>query len=924
MESLDINSSDFEGLDDVNGDDIFAPNANIGQRVAAKIIANQAIDRPLSKKNARSVKFARGAPKTREAQQSVTVIWDAFCATVKHDPKTCPSGELILRFIDTRARSTVPGIRGKTAPSLSVVRGFWRRLIDLLIFRHEDIRQHYTPYWVNRIGMHLDQLATKKDLVRGLWQKRQWLGFKVILRMAQIWIDRAIDEGCISWDRTLLKLLGVVLQSACSSRSGDIARSTLYKGLECLCWKHLQLTIKDPDQPLSVQNLTLQVTLAYTKGHKNILNDDTDIFIEPLEHPGQSVVCVIKLLLIIALRFGRVNHTSLEDLLAEASDRFYKSVVWKYPEAPVLCQIARGTSTLAFDKPAHQSQILHAVQEMALTAGLLAPVDTRSIRNGSIRDAAYLKKSINGVSDRVTAFVANHTTKALDKGTNQNYIGPLQQPIFNMRAEDPFENRLAPKFSDTPFSKDTKYSTLQIDSYMDQHGMDKTNLLERAKAGKHMKQAATQAWMEEQKNATVTEPAPTKPKKQALRQQTTSEINVVKPPAKKVNTATGSEKSTKSSLSVSARHTIPEDMQNIDPRLLFDDMQDLEVNEEELGYICDMIQPVISNDPVTGPTDQGSEEDVDDESIEQALADEVLQIDMANSVGPAETEAPSLLTGNAFVDKFAAINVYRLKRSFDSNDPNIVAKYIPTGNSREPPTAYLYYCSKCPYGSRWQNVVESHEVTCGGDDHNDEDASLVKTTSTFDCHYADCGKPYTKVTSLQSHISTIHEFKPKTCVRCPESSSVIYHTHLELQKHTKNAHDGLEQPTVCPQSAECGKTEAYTNKTAFKLHMRSVHKKTPQQIEKLVPRKKTVRSSKKKAAMMSDGEEDDATPSQPKKSRGVKKSSKKSTPLFVDSDDDGENDSLADPFATPTTKRKRNAKSSDSGTTGPSTKRARK
>lgn len=116
--------------------------------------------------------------------------------------------------------------------------------------------------------MHLDQLATQGLLVRGNWRKRQWLGFKVIQRMAHAFLESSLTDGCLMWDRVMLKLLGVVLQSSCASRSGDIARSTLYTGMECLCWKHVELTLTDREEPLSVQKLSLKFTLEFTKGHK--------------------------------------------------------------------------------------------------------------------------------------------------------------------------------------------------------------------------------------------------------------------------------------------------------------------------------------------------------------------------------------------------------------------------------------------------------------------------------------------------------------------------------------------------------------------------------------------------------------------------------------------------------------------------------
>lgn len=107
----------------------------------------------------------------------------------------------------------------------------------------------------------------RKLLVRGRWAKRQWLGFVVLEKMARAWVERALIEGCPSWDRVLLRLLGVVLQAACCARSGDIARSQYYDDLECLCWKNVELVLKK-DAPLSVQSLRAKLTLEYTKGFK--------------------------------------------------------------------------------------------------------------------------------------------------------------------------------------------------------------------------------------------------------------------------------------------------------------------------------------------------------------------------------------------------------------------------------------------------------------------------------------------------------------------------------------------------------------------------------------------------------------------------------------------------------------------------------
>lgn len=81
----EANSSDFEQLlgEDDGYNDQFKPNPRRGKRIAEEIIRNQAIDRPLSKRNARQLTFVRGAPSTRAMIESVATAWDAFCETAR-------------------------------------------------------------------------------------------------------------------------------------------------------------------------------------------------------------------------------------------------------------------------------------------------------------------------------------------------------------------------------------------------------------------------------------------------------------------------------------------------------------------------------------------------------------------------------------------------------------------------------------------------------------------------------------------------------------------------------------------------------------------------------------------------------------------------------------------------------------------------
>lgn len=51
-------------------------------------------------------------------------------------------------------------------------------------------------------------------------------------------------NGCLTWDRVLLKLLRKLFQSACPRGAGDAARAKLYTGLQYVCYKDLKLTLK--------------------------------------------------------------------------------------------------------------------------------------------------------------------------------------------------------------------------------------------------------------------------------------------------------------------------------------------------------------------------------------------------------------------------------------------------------------------------------------------------------------------------------------------------------------------------------------------------------------------------------------------------------------------------------------------------------
>ena len=67
--------------------------------------------------------------------------------------------------------------------------------------------------------------------------------------------------------------------------------------------------------------------------------------------------------------------------------------------------------------------------------------------------------------------------------------------------------------------------------------------------------------------------------------------------------------------------------------------------------------------------------------------------------------------GDAYMDFLATMNIFRNMSTFDQWNEEEVAKHAPTGNSRDPPSPFLYYCPQgCTYSSWCPELVRVHAV----------------------------------------------------------------------------------------------------------------------------------------------------------------------------------------------------------------------
>jgi hypothetical protein len=76
--------------------------------------------------------------------------------------------------------------------------------------------------------------------------------------------------------------------------------------------------------------------------------------------------------------------------------------------------------------------------------------------------------------------------------------------------------------------------------------------------------------------------------------------------------------------------------------------------------------------------------------------------------------------GDTYVDFLAKIYVFRNMSLFDHWNPEEAAKHVSAGNSRDPPSPFLYHClQRCTYSSWRPALVRTHTINCQGSKQNE-------------------------------------------------------------------------------------------------------------------------------------------------------------------------------------------------------------
>lgn len=85
-----------------------------------------------------------------------------------------------------------------------------------------------------------------------------------------------------------------------------------------------------------------------------------------------------------------IIERKLQDILNRTASRADRTVVWLFPERPVLAAFTtQGPLRCDLDKPATPSQLLQTIKEMGLVTGMLDRAYTHALRLGAARDIAH-------------------------------------------------------------------------------------------------------------------------------------------------------------------------------------------------------------------------------------------------------------------------------------------------------------------------------------------------------------------------------------------------------------------------------------------------------------------------------------------------------------------------------------------------------
>ena len=186
-----------------------------------------------------------------------------FGAHYFYSDGTVPTGDHIYRFVHTVSHTLKSRYIDKERPSVITIKGGIAVLDKVLKEIYPDFE--ITKSKCLQIDSLLNKLVQDKVLTAGRWRPSGRVGFRTLLVLADTWVNTGLADGVRSWDTYISRLLGIVLISSLSARSGDVLRTQIYEGMECCLFRDLAVSFQGGDD---TEHLIMNVCLRFVKGYK--------------------------------------------------------------------------------------------------------------------------------------------------------------------------------------------------------------------------------------------------------------------------------------------------------------------------------------------------------------------------------------------------------------------------------------------------------------------------------------------------------------------------------------------------------------------------------------------------------------------------------------------------------------------------------
>jgi hypothetical protein len=558
-------------------------------------------------------------------------------------------------------------------------------------------------------------------------------------------------------------------------------------------------------------------------------SNNRHVEISEVENPEFNVCCVIKLILIWALRIGAVQETSWAQLMANIQARASKRVVWVKPDFPLVCGSEPGVHTFRFDTPGSQATVAKSLEKGAKLIGLLAIPATHDIRRGAARELAHLPQTLPGTNEHAARIGLGHSRETLGMDHTDEYVGGSGADTWNMRLRNKpavLGRKHVLETADEPYRPRKRRPQQVVDEACARFGLDPNSKKDRTIACGRLDKEEHTAWIAEQMR-----------KRDEVHTVTSSGHDGAMPLASSRTAVSSDSNREGASQAQRAAELASSDTEASDAEL-----EPTETEKDELEGETSATELSTLGDSVFDHTGS-SQEELLWKLIESTDQPHTLPTSCAPLTGDSDT----------FGTFFSTINIIK------TGKPALFAKLstprlLGTSSSRDPPVRYLWSCPNSIFGctSKFQTLEskEKHFKTC---ESTSEAAHLEQIQKLkYPCGKG-CGKRFSSENSRRTHEtqSTTH-YEPKRCPKPDCTSDEVFMTFGKLRQHIDAAHRGYTTKS-CPVPGCKRAGETIANSAMLKVHLRTVHGWTKQQIEPYMP--KTEGSAKSSRLVNTDDDD---------------------------------------------------------------------